>query len=186
MGDALQFADSIAAFAILPAAFISLLALSLPPFEIACGLLLLWPSTRRVAALAIALDLRSLFLGAAAPCGARSNAGLRLLRDWRIIAAENVDRTRTERCARSVARCSFICVQQWGRCGGQRNVVRRVGQATALFLPIATAGRLALTRYAMTEIVEPRPEFRSVTKACPFSKPVSGRKHGSSPRRLAP
>jgi len=55
MGDALQFADSIAAFAILPAAFISLLALSLPPFEIACGLLLLWPSTRRVAALAIAL-----------------------------------------------------------------------------------------------------------------------------------
>ena len=33
MGDALQFADSIAAFGILPAAFISLLALSLPPFE---------------------------------------------------------------------------------------------------------------------------------------------------------
>jgi len=29
--------------------------LSLPPFEIACGLLLLWPSTRRVKALAIAL-----------------------------------------------------------------------------------------------------------------------------------
>ena len=55
MGDALQFADSIAAFAILPAAFISLLALSLPPFEIVCGLLLLWPSTRRVAALAIVL-----------------------------------------------------------------------------------------------------------------------------------
>src|SRR5208282_1839677 len=47
--------DSIAAFAILPAAFISLLALSLPPFEIACSLLLLWPSTRRVGALAIGL-----------------------------------------------------------------------------------------------------------------------------------
>ena len=55
MGDALQVADGIAAFGILPAAFISLLALSLPPFEIACGLLLLWPSTRRVGALAIAL-----------------------------------------------------------------------------------------------------------------------------------
>ncbi len=53
--DPLQFADSIAAFGILPAAFISLLALSLPPFEIACGLLLLWPPTRRVGALAIAL-----------------------------------------------------------------------------------------------------------------------------------
>jgi putative oxidoreductase len=51
----LQFADSIAAFAILPAAFINLFALSLPPFEIACGLLLLWPSTRRVGALVAAL-----------------------------------------------------------------------------------------------------------------------------------
>jgi putative oxidoreductase len=55
MGDSLQFADSIAAFGILPAAFISLFALSLPPLEIACGLLLLWPPTRRVGALAIAL-----------------------------------------------------------------------------------------------------------------------------------
>ncbi|HVB81032.1 MAG TPA: MauE/DoxX family redox-associated membrane protein [Candidatus Binataceae bacterium] len=51
--DPLQFADSIAAFAILPAAFIDLLALSLPPFEVACGLLLLWPRTRRVGALAV-------------------------------------------------------------------------------------------------------------------------------------
>jgi putative oxidoreductase len=51
--DPLQFADSIAAFAILPTALIDLFALSLPPFEIACGLLLLWPSTRRVAALAV-------------------------------------------------------------------------------------------------------------------------------------
>jgi len=55
MRDPLQFADSIAAFAILPAAFINLLALSLPPFEVACGLLLLWPPTRRVGALAVAL-----------------------------------------------------------------------------------------------------------------------------------
>jgi putative oxidoreductase len=53
--DPLQFADSIAAFAILPAVFINLLALSLPVFEIACGLLLVVPRTRRVGALAVAL-----------------------------------------------------------------------------------------------------------------------------------
>lgn len=51
--DPLQFADSIAAFAIMPAAFINLLALGLPPFEVACGLLLLWSPTRRVGALAL-------------------------------------------------------------------------------------------------------------------------------------
>jgi putative oxidoreductase len=55
MGDSLQFADSIEGFAILPAALISPFALALPPFEIACGLLLLWPPTRRVGALGIAL-----------------------------------------------------------------------------------------------------------------------------------
>jgi hypothetical protein len=55
MGDPLQFADSIAAFGMLPAAFISLPALSLPPFEIGCGILLLWPRTRRIGAFAIAL-----------------------------------------------------------------------------------------------------------------------------------
>ena len=53
--DPLQFADSVAAFAILPQALISPLALSLPPFEIACSLLLLWPPTRWVGALAVAL-----------------------------------------------------------------------------------------------------------------------------------
>jgi putative oxidoreductase len=53
--DPLQFADSVAAFAILPQALITPLALSLPPFEIACSLLLLWPPTRRVGALAVAL-----------------------------------------------------------------------------------------------------------------------------------
>ena len=53
--DPLQFADSIAAFAILPAVFINLLALALPPFEIACGLLLLPPATRPVGALAVAV-----------------------------------------------------------------------------------------------------------------------------------
>src|SRR5208282_6904637 len=51
MRDPLQFADSTAAFAILPAVLINLLALGLPPFEVACGVLLLAPRTRRVAAL---------------------------------------------------------------------------------------------------------------------------------------
>jgi putative oxidoreductase len=53
--DPLQFADSIAAFAILPAPLIGPFALSLPVFEVGCGLLLLWPSTRRVSAMAVAL-----------------------------------------------------------------------------------------------------------------------------------
>jgi putative oxidoreductase len=51
--DPLQFADSIAAFAILSATFINPLALSIPAFEIACALLLLWSPTRRVGALAV-------------------------------------------------------------------------------------------------------------------------------------
>ncbi len=63
--DPLQFADSIAAFGILPAVFISLLALALPPFEIACGLLLLGPRTRRIGALAIIL-LSAIFFTALA------------------------------------------------------------------------------------------------------------------------
>lgn len=50
-----QFADNIAGFAILPAMFTNLLALTLPVFEIGCGVLLLVPMTRRVASLAIAL-----------------------------------------------------------------------------------------------------------------------------------
>jgi putative oxidoreductase len=53
--DPLQFADSIAAFAILPAVFINVLAFSLPLFEIACGLLLVVPQTRRIGALAVTL-----------------------------------------------------------------------------------------------------------------------------------
>ena len=52
--DPLQFADSISGFAILPAIFINLLALSLPPFEIGCGVLMLMPWTRRIGALAVA------------------------------------------------------------------------------------------------------------------------------------
>jgi putative oxidoreductase len=53
--DPLQFADSIAAFAILPAMFINLLAISLPFFEIACGVLLIVPQSRRIGALGVAL-----------------------------------------------------------------------------------------------------------------------------------
>ena len=51
----LQFADNIAGFAILPAVLINLLALGLPPFEVASGLLILAPRTRRVGALAVAV-----------------------------------------------------------------------------------------------------------------------------------
>jgi uncharacterized membrane protein YphA (DoxX/SURF4 family) len=50
----LQFADSTAAFAILPAVFINLFVMGLPPFEFACGGLLV-PPTRRVGALAVAV-----------------------------------------------------------------------------------------------------------------------------------
>jgi len=53
--DPLQFADSIAAFTILPVPLIGAFALSLPAFEVGCGLLLLWPSTRPVGAMAVAL-----------------------------------------------------------------------------------------------------------------------------------
>jgi putative oxidoreductase len=53
--DPLQFADSIAAFAMLRASFINLLALSLPIFEIACGLALLWAPSRPVGALAVSI-----------------------------------------------------------------------------------------------------------------------------------
>lgn len=63
--DPLQFADSIAAFGILPAVFISLMALGLPSFEIACGLLMLGPWTRRIGALAITL-LSAMFFTALA------------------------------------------------------------------------------------------------------------------------
>lgn len=60
--DPLQFADSIAGFAILPTALVSLLALGLPTFEISSALLLLAPQTRRIAALAVALASIVFFL----------------------------------------------------------------------------------------------------------------------------
>ena len=53
--DPLHFADSTAAFAILPAVFINLFVMGLPPFEFACGVLLLAPPTRRIGALAVAV-----------------------------------------------------------------------------------------------------------------------------------
>jgi putative oxidoreductase len=90
IGDPLQFADSIAGFAILPAAFINLLALSLPPFEVACGLLLLWPPTRRVGALAVALIsvvffsalLSALVRGLTLDCGCFGNGAPSRPRMW--------------------------------------------------------------------------------------------------------
>ena len=57
----LQFADSIAAFKLLPAPFINPLALSLPLFEAGCAVLLLAPSTRRIGALAVALICATFF-----------------------------------------------------------------------------------------------------------------------------
>ena len=98
--DPLDFADSIAGFGILPRALINPFALALPPFEIACGLLLLWPPTRRVGALAIAVLsvmffaalLSALLRGLTLDCGCFGT--------WSAIAAEDVDRARTERCAR--------------------------------------------------------------------------------------
>jgi uncharacterized membrane protein YphA (DoxX/SURF4 family) len=60
--DPLQFADSIAAFAILPAQFINLVALSIPPFEAASGLLLLWAPTRRAGALAVVVASAIFFI----------------------------------------------------------------------------------------------------------------------------
>ena len=53
--DPLQFADSVAAFAILPIVLVSPFALGLPPFEVICGLMLLTSMTRRVAALAVTI-----------------------------------------------------------------------------------------------------------------------------------
>ena len=63
--DPQQFADSIAGFGILPAMIVSLMAIALPPFEIACGLLMLGPRTRRIGALAIIL-LSAVFFAALA------------------------------------------------------------------------------------------------------------------------
>lgn len=75
--DPLQFADSIAAFSILPAVFINLLAIGLPPFEILSGLAILAPISRRIGALAMVLCsalfftalLSALFRGLTLNCG---------------------------------------------------------------------------------------------------------------------
>jgi putative oxidoreductase len=57
IGDPVHLADSIAAFDILPRTMVSPLALGLPPFEIAAGLLLLIGWQRRVAALALVIAM---------------------------------------------------------------------------------------------------------------------------------
>jgi uncharacterized membrane protein YphA (DoxX/SURF4 family) len=53
--DPLQFADSVAAFAMLPNALVTPFALGLPVFEVLCGLMVLAPLTRRIGALALTL-----------------------------------------------------------------------------------------------------------------------------------
>jgi putative oxidoreductase len=53
--DPAQFADSVAAFAILPNALVTPMALGLPLFEVLCGLIVLTPPSRRVGALALTL-----------------------------------------------------------------------------------------------------------------------------------
>jgi uncharacterized membrane protein YphA (DoxX/SURF4 family) len=65
MRNPLDFADSVAGFAILPAACINLMAMGLPPFEIGCGLLLIGPATRRVGALAVAVISSIFFIALA-------------------------------------------------------------------------------------------------------------------------
>ena len=68
--DPLQFADSIAAFAMLPTPLITPFALGLPIFEVLCGLLILVPPSRRVSALALSLA-NTMFLVALASALAR-------------------------------------------------------------------------------------------------------------------
>ncbi len=86
----LDFADSVAGFAILPPFLINLLALGLPPFEIVFGLLLVAPRTRRVGALAVALIsvvffsalLSALVRGLTLDCGCFGNSAPSRPRMW--------------------------------------------------------------------------------------------------------
>jgi putative oxidoreductase len=88
--DPLQFADTIYGFAILPAIFISLVALALPVFEIASGVLLLVPRSKRIGALAVALLslvyfltlLSALSRGLILNCGCFGNAAPSRGRMW--------------------------------------------------------------------------------------------------------
>ncbi len=71
-----QFADTIYGFTIRPA-FLNLFALSLPVFEIACGLLLVEPQTRRIGALGVApisvVNFAALVRGLTLDCGCFGN-----------------------------------------------------------------------------------------------------------------
>lgn len=90
LSDPLQFADTIAAFAILPFALINPLALALPLFEIACGVMLLARRTGRVAALAAVLTsaiffaavLSALLRGLVLDCGCFGSAAPSRPRMW--------------------------------------------------------------------------------------------------------
>ena len=90
IGEPLQFADIIAAFAILPAVAVNIMALGLPIFEIGSGLLLLVPRTRRIGALAVALIsvvffsalLSALLRGLVLDCGCFGNGAPSRPRMW--------------------------------------------------------------------------------------------------------
>ncbi len=141
----LQFADSIAAFRILPAALINLFALGLPPFEIACGLLLLGPPTRRVGALAVALVsvlylsalLSALVRGLTLDCGCFGTGTPSRPRMWLELGLDLV---------LFGARCPFICE----RLHGYRRVARthlqsRFDQADACESPSSVHSRNSST-----------------------------------------
>ena len=64
--DPLQFADSVAAFGMLPLAVVTPFALGLPLFEVLCGLMLMMSPARRVAALAVVLLTAMFFIALAA------------------------------------------------------------------------------------------------------------------------
>ncbi len=88
--DPLRFADAIYAFSILPAVLINLLALGLPVFEIACGVMLIAPWTRRIGALAVALTsllyfsvlLSALVRGLTLDCGCFGTGAPSRARMW--------------------------------------------------------------------------------------------------------
>ena len=72
--DPLDFADSIAGFGILPVAFINPFALALPLFEIACGLLLLWPPVATGRSTCDRSSLRDVFRGSIVRPASRRHA----------------------------------------------------------------------------------------------------------------
>ena len=95
-----EFGDSIAAYQILPDSFINLVALGLPPFEIACGLMVLTGYHLRVGSFGILLMLAvfmvalgsALIRGLSIDCGCfwadswfESNSWIALSRDFMLL-----------------------------------------------------------------------------------------------------